>query len=171
MESLGNKKISCDYSSSSVHEGEKEPSGQKRKYIQVDYEKRKELIQVIHSSHSTIKAAAEKLNINYPTAKNIVKLYKREHRINKLPKRPNLTLKKITSPAPKFEDGLCRDALSPFYNQAEAERILRGLKRSPLRDCGGGKDKLSSCQDKGVFGMSDGTPMCLRTTSAQICNI
>lgn len=113
----------------------------KRKYVQVNYEKRKELIQVIDKEHLTIKSAAEKLNINYPTAKNIVKLYRRDKRIDKLPKRPSLTIKKITSPPQRTEDLLYRAALSPFYNKAEAERIMgkcreAGPKKSPEKQVG-----------------------------------
>ncbi len=105
--------------------------GQKRKYIQVGYELRKELIEVINQEHLTIKSAAERLNINYPTAKNIVKLYRREQRIEKLPKRAGLTIKKITSaPEKTEEDALYQAALSPFYNLQEAERIM-GRRREP----------------------------------------
>ena len=109
-------------------EEEMDPSPHKRRYIQVGYEQRKELLEVINTEHLTIKSAAEKLNINYPTAKNIVKLYRREQRIEKLPKRPSLTINKITTSAAKSEDAFYRAALSPFYNNAEAERIMDRFK-------------------------------------------
>jgi hypothetical protein len=59
----------------------------KRNYIQVDTDKRKELLEVIQEEKMTIKAAAEKLKINYSTAKNFVKLYRKYGRIQKLPKK------------------------------------------------------------------------------------
>ena len=101
-----------------------EPASSKRKYVQVNYDKRKELIQVMDKEHLTIKSAAEKLHINYPTAKNIVKLYRREQRIEKLPKRSNLTLNKITSPPIRADAALYQAALSPFYNEDEAAKIM-----------------------------------------------
>ncbi len=119
----------------------------KRKYVQVEYEKRRELIQVITREHLTIKSAAEKLNINYPTAKNIVKLYRREQRIEKLPKRPNLTIKKITSPTPKSGDALYNVVLSPFYNEAEAERIM-GRHRHDPRMSGQTSQELQAGSDR-----------------------
>lgn len=84
----------------------------KRAYIQVDYEKRLELLEQIQKDHSTIKAASEKLKINYSTAKNIIKLYRKESRIHKLPKRGGLGIRHIgdsfkISP----ENLLCSDLL------------------------------------------------------------
>jgi len=110
-------------------------SATKRKYVQIDYEKRKELIQVINTEQLTIKSAAEKLHINYPTAKSIVKLYRRESRIEKLPKRPNLTIKKITTPLITNDQELLHAALSPFYNMEEAQRILTKIRKPDKKCC------------------------------------
>lgn len=73
----------------------------KRAYIQVDYQKRRELLEQIDKDHSTIKAASEKLNINYSTAKNIIKLFRKEKRIHKLPKRVGIGLRSVTDSSKK----------------------------------------------------------------------
>ena len=108
----------------SVIEDSKEYSN-KRKYIQVDIEKREELVKMIDEGNVTIKTAADKLEINYSNAKNIVKLYKRYNRIQKLPKRPSSALKEITVPSPPLvEHNQLEAALLPFYDPTEAERFI-----------------------------------------------
>ena len=106
----------------------KEPAA-KRKYIQVDYDKRKQLLQIIDEENMTIKSAAEKLSINYSNAKNIVKLFKKEHRIEKLPKKPSLTLKEITTPSMNNGAIPFQAALLPFYDPAEAEQFMNRHKQ------------------------------------------
>jgi len=103
---------------------EVQETSSRRKYVQVDYDKRKELLHIIDEENLTIKSAAEKLSINYSNAKNIVKLYKKEHRIEKLPKKPSLTIREITS-APLLRDSaVYKDALLPFYDPVEALQFL-----------------------------------------------
>ncbi len=104
---------------------ESKSSHGKRRYVQVGYSKRRELLEMVEEGNITIKSAAERLKINYSNAKNIVKLYKKEHRIEKLPKKPSLTLREITCP-PFDHDGLpFKTALLPFYDPVEAERFTR----------------------------------------------
>jgi len=67
----------------------------KRKYSQVDQEMRKELLRIIESEQLSIKLASEKLGINYSTAKNIVRIFRKEKRMNKLPKRVNKALEEV----------------------------------------------------------------------------
>ena len=62
-------------------------SSAKRGYRRVGYDKRKELLHIIENDQVTIKAAAKRLNVNYSTAKNIVKLFRQEKRISPLTKR------------------------------------------------------------------------------------
>jgi len=103
---------------------ESQTPSHKRKYIQVDYDKRRELLKLIDTESLTIKTAAEKLHINYSNAKNIVKLYKKENRIEKLPKKPHLTLKQITTPQ-YIQGNISMDkALLPFYDPLEAEQFM-----------------------------------------------
>ena len=55
-----------------------------KKYEPVPNEQRRQLIELIHGpDHMTIAGAAQKLNIYYPTAKAINKVYVREDRIQK----------------------------------------------------------------------------------------
>ncbi len=58
-----------------------------KKYVPVCDEQRKELIRLIYEELNTIKCAARKLGIYYPTAKAINKVYEREKRTDKLKKR------------------------------------------------------------------------------------
>ena len=99
----------------------------KRAYVQVDYEKRRQLLEVLNTEETTIKSAAAKLNINYSTAKNIVKLYRKDKRIHKLPKKAPLTLHKITT-VPSTEQAWYEAALRPFYHAEEAENLLAKVK-------------------------------------------
>ena len=52
-------------------------------YTKVPNDKRKELIRLIYEDNLSIIRAAERLDIYYPTAKAINKVYKREKRIQK----------------------------------------------------------------------------------------
>lgn len=107
---------------------ERKQSSSKRKYISVNYKTRKELLRIIGEENLTIKTAAERLQINYSNAKNIVKVYKKEHRIEKLPKKPNLTLKEITSPFYSRGAIPVKAALLPFYDAQEAQKFLSWTK-------------------------------------------
>ena len=49
----------------------------KRSYIPVEVNKRQQLIKAVEEEGLTIKEAAQNLNINYSTAKHIVKVYKK----------------------------------------------------------------------------------------------
>ena len=60
----------------------------RRKYKQIDFNKRQQLLLKIDEGRTSIKSASSMLGINYSTAKNIVKIYRREDRIEKLPKHP-----------------------------------------------------------------------------------
>lgn len=108
--------------------GDNKLPNNKRKYISVNYNTRKNLLKIINEESLTIKTAAERLGINYSNAKNIVKVYKKEHRIAKLPKKPNLTLKEVTS-AFYFRDSIpLKAALLPFYDANEAQQFLNWTK-------------------------------------------
>ena len=111
------------------------PRSHKRAYVPVEYEKRKELLELLNTDATTIKAAAAKLNINYSTAKNIVKLYRKDNRIHKLPKKLPLTLQTITT-RPQTgvavsEQAMYDAALRPFYHIKEAEDLLAKAKGKP----------------------------------------
>lgn len=67
----------------------------KRTYNQVDLELRKRLLDAIQTRNLSIKTASDELGINYSTAKNIVRIYRREKRMNKLPKRVNKALEDV----------------------------------------------------------------------------
>lgn len=105
----------------------------KRKYISIDYNMRKELLKIVNNENVTIKTAAERLHINYSNAKNIVKIYKNEHRIEKLPKKPNLTIKEITAPFYNQDNIPIRAALLPFYDSVEAQQFLTWTKEKQRR--------------------------------------
>eukprot|EP00826_Nyctotherus_ovalis_P037507 TRINITY_DN3422_c0_g1_i2.p1 TRINITY_DN3422_c0_g1~~TRINITY_DN3422_c0_g1_i2.p1 ORF type:complete len:184 (+),score=26.36 TRINITY_DN3422_c0_g1_i2:215-766(+) len=59
----------------------------RRQYVQVGVELRRRLLDVIGTKRLSIKAAANEVGINYSTAKNIVKIYRRERRTHKLSKK------------------------------------------------------------------------------------
>eukprot|EP00826_Nyctotherus_ovalis_P060112 TRINITY_DN8409_c0_g7_i1.p1 TRINITY_DN8409_c0_g7~~TRINITY_DN8409_c0_g7_i1.p1 ORF type:complete len:180 (+),score=30.74 TRINITY_DN8409_c0_g7_i1:153-692(+) len=104
----------------------------RRKYVPVNYDTRKELLKIISDENLTIKAAAARLGINYSNAKNIAKIYKKERRIEKLPKKPNLTLKEITSPFYSKNSIPLRAALLPFYDANEAQQFLNWKKTKDM---------------------------------------
>jgi transposase len=53
----------------------------KRNYTPVDLEKRKILVKIVDEEGITIKEAAQRLNLNYSTAKHIVKTFKKTGKI------------------------------------------------------------------------------------------
>ena len=53
------------------------------KYAPVNDERRYELIRLVHEENVPIRQAAKRINISYPTAKAIHRIYKREGRIEK----------------------------------------------------------------------------------------
>ena len=53
----------------------------RRAYIKVTEAKRRSLIELMEKERLNIKAASARLNINYSSAKHIVKLFKREKRL------------------------------------------------------------------------------------------
>ena len=53
------------------------------KYSPVDNERRHELIRLVHEDKVSIRQAAIRLNISYPTAKAINRIYKQEERVDK----------------------------------------------------------------------------------------
>lgn len=55
-----------------------EPKQVKRSYKTVDPIKRSQLIEMVHSQQKTIKEAANRLKINYSTAKHIIKSTKND---------------------------------------------------------------------------------------------
>lgn len=59
----------------------------KRAYVQVDLPRRKKLVELVSDESMTIKEAAKLLNINYSTAKNIVKIHSLYGRIETFPKK------------------------------------------------------------------------------------
>ena len=61
----------------------------KREYKQIDNWKRRNLINTIMAKKISIKEAAELLGIKYSAAKYIYKQYKKNKRIDVLPKKPN----------------------------------------------------------------------------------
>lgn len=117
------------HSASKLDNSEEERlSTARRKYIPVNYNARKELLKIITDENLTIKAAAARLGINYSNAKTIAKIYRKEKRIAKLPKRPKLTLKEITSPFYSKDSIPLRAILLPFYDAKEAQQFLNRSK-------------------------------------------
>ena len=53
------------------------------KYFPVDNERRHELIRLIYEDKMSIRQAALQINISYPTAKAINRIYKQEDRVDK----------------------------------------------------------------------------------------
>eukprot|EP00831_Metopus_contortus_P008472 TRINITY_DN1324_c0_g1_i1.p1 TRINITY_DN1324_c0_g1~~TRINITY_DN1324_c0_g1_i1.p1 ORF type:complete len:185 (+),score=0.05 TRINITY_DN1324_c0_g1_i1:104-658(+) len=89
MEIRENKSICDPVMESKISKG-------KREYSIVSLDKRQELIDLIESQTLTLKDAAEKVGIKYSTAKNIVKIYVKEQRINPKPKRVSKILKQYS---------------------------------------------------------------------------
>lgn len=116
----------------------------KRKYIPVDYDSRKKLLKIIAEENLTIKAAAERVGINYSSAKNIFKVYKKEHRIEKLPKRPKLTLRQVTSPFYSRDSIPLKAALLPFYDYNEAQQFINWSKDRKGREGAKEEPKIGS---------------------------
>lgn len=54
----------------------------KREYNKIPKELRKQLLETIEQGQLTIKAAAQQLGINYSSAKNIVKIFRQQERID-----------------------------------------------------------------------------------------
>jgi hypothetical protein len=108
---------------------EADPS--KRRYVQIPDEKRKQLLEMLHHSNLTIKTIAEQLDINYSTAKHIVKLYKLENRAHALPRRSKGGSKGPDSRCVNASrrttraDELLAESLRPFYDVLEATRFLK----------------------------------------------
>eukprot|EP00831_Metopus_contortus_P042687 TRINITY_DN33_c0_g1_i1.p2 TRINITY_DN33_c0_g1~~TRINITY_DN33_c0_g1_i1.p2 ORF type:complete len:226 (+),score=24.40 TRINITY_DN33_c0_g1_i1:273-950(+) len=112
-------------------EEEKEESLSKRRYVQVASDKRQELLNLLQNEQVTIKEAAERLNINYSTAKNIVKLYKKEKRITPHVKRTCSLLKETEEK--KKEIGVpFSQIFLPFFQKEEAEVLLLRASKKPL---------------------------------------
>jgi len=98
FESLIQQPENClSHVNSSKHDDSFENSGIdfRRKYTMVSPDLRRELLRVIETEQLTIKIAAQKLGINYSTAKNIVRIFRREKRMNKLPKRVSKALEDV----------------------------------------------------------------------------
>jgi len=76
----------------------------KRNYIQVEVDKRKDLILLLQNTQLTIKEAAKELKVNYSTAKNIVKVFRDTGRIDKIPRRRNLGLFAVKNGSPEYEE-------------------------------------------------------------------
>eukprot|EP00357_Protocruzia_adherens_P014042 CAMPEP_0114997342 /NCGR_PEP_ID=MMETSP0216-20121206/14844_1 /TAXON_ID=223996 /ORGANISM="Protocruzia adherens, Strain Boccale" /LENGTH=231 /DNA_ID=CAMNT_0002361709 /DNA_START=327 /DNA_END=1022 /DNA_ORIENTATION=+ len=71
-------------SDSSDSDGEGDESRRRRKkYSVTDNKTREDLIKMVETDNISIKRAAEKLGINYSTAKSILGMYKKEGRIQK----------------------------------------------------------------------------------------
>lgn len=81
----------------------------------------------------TLKEAAEKLNINYSTAKTIVQTFKKENRISKKPKHAILTKKSL-----KREQFLNR-----VLTQAKLAKIITRITSAELKKRKSFKEKLS----------------------------
>ncbi len=118
------KEDPCTTHAADASAEESKVSNGKRRYIQVGHDKRCQLLQMLEGENVTIKSAAERLSINYSNAKNIVKLYRKEHRTDKLPKKPSLTLREITCPHTDSSAIPLKSALLPFYDPQEAERMM-----------------------------------------------
>ena len=101
----------------------------KRKYNQVDLNLRQELLTIIRERSLSIKSASEELGINYSTAKNIVRIYRRENRMNKLPKRVSKALedvlKEIKIPDKKIDRFIARNC--PLSKSSEGIPVYNNL--------------------------------------------
>ena len=70
----------------------------KRGYVQLGVSKRLELVKIVEEENIPIKDAALRLNINYSTAKNIIKTFKRTGQVEtKQMLKRKMILKKIPS--------------------------------------------------------------------------
>ena len=116
----------------------------KRTYNQVDFELRKQLLNIIQSRKLSIKTAADELGINYSTAKNIVRIYRRENRMNKLPKRVSKALEDVLKewkkPPKKITRFIARKCplVEEEKKQMESDGSFFGDKNSKLNE-----DKIS----------------------------
>ena len=73
----------------------------KRKYMSITTKKKLDLVNLFDSGGITIKEAAIRLNLNYSTAKHIIKIYKRgeDHSyFYKCLKKPTLSTKNVLNP-------------------------------------------------------------------------
>ncbi len=123
----------------------------KRRYNQVDVDLRKELLHAIESQQLSIKSASEQLGINYSTAKNIVRIYRREKRMHKLPKRVNKALeevlkawKKPGKKLPRFVAKKC-----PLFEDKHTESGVN--EKDPV----GGKKKIVGGDNTGLTQHAD----------------
>lgn len=71
-----------------------------KQYVLVSNEQRQMLIQLIHTHGHSISRAAKVVNIYYPTAKAINKVYVRENRVQK--KTFRSTIQNCVEPTPHF---------------------------------------------------------------------
>ena len=74
---------------------------QQVKYHPVDNERRHELIRLIYEDNFSIRQAALRINISYPTAKAINRIYKQEDRVDKKKVRERRTKAKQSTRVPR----------------------------------------------------------------------
>ena len=99
IQDLKNKNLSFLRFQDSSKETQKPLISEKRAYARVGIKERKQLMKLIVEDGLTIKSAAQRLKINYSTAKNIVKIFRREQctgkDIESLHKKEPITLKRF----------------------------------------------------------------------------
>ncbi len=85
------------------------PKSLHRQYTQIGSYQRQQLLLALEESRSSIKSVACRLGINYSTAKNIVKIYRKENRIDKLPKHPAVSRRAFRFVQGNFKCVTCVD--------------------------------------------------------------
>eukprot|EP00826_Nyctotherus_ovalis_P047615 TRINITY_DN549_c0_g1_i17.p1 TRINITY_DN549_c0_g1~~TRINITY_DN549_c0_g1_i17.p1 ORF type:complete len:180 (-),score=16.76 TRINITY_DN549_c0_g1_i17:221-760(-) len=118
----------------------------KQVYSQVDFTLRKELLHVIGKEQLSIKSAASKLGINYSTAKNIVRVYRKENRVNKLPKRVSRALANVLNKQKQPPKKVTRFSAKTF-SLVEKEAIP-SVENTKFEDAKSKEEKLVPMEDK-----------------------
>jgi len=100
----------------------------RQSYIQVPYERRKELIRLVYEEIYSIKQAARELGIPYHNAKAVHRIYEKEHRIGK--KLTRFRLKHVDQGRRVIRHQLKIEVLNPYRLMPEKEkRYTCGTKR------------------------------------------
>lgn len=108
----------------------------KRKYTRIPKEVRKKLLTSIEEGQLTIKAASQKLGINYSSAKNIVQIFREESRVDVIPRtsiRP--VVSKIVGKKARVKRFTAKrthlELDNPLLSSPNCYKVVLALKSSP----------------------------------------
>ena len=105
------------------------------KYQPVDNHRRHELIRLIYEDNVSIRQAAIRMNISYPTAKAINRIYKQEDRVDKKKHRVRRLNKAHTADVEKQVASCDEDISSQqLFGKQQTEKPDRRDQRSSLAD-------------------------------------